>query len=260
MKKCPSIQSDLVAYLSEELEESEREEIRAHLETCPACRHELAGLEPVLREAQALEPEIEKVMESVDWDARADDITTAVWTAQGTRRAQPARPRFRLFAPAFRPVLAGLVFGVVVGALATFLVFRGKSVRQAGGERYFASPEFLERVDLEIARRDTLDYLDKSQYLLLDIVGSDEGASRAAADQARELLAKKKYLNPELEKARMAKAKTICDQIEVLFYQLADVTSGPTAAERAELKDLIKEKDIFLKIRLLKRELQESEV
>jgi hypothetical protein len=259
MKKCASIRSDLVAFLSGELGESARNEVQNHLENCSACRRELAGFERVLLEAQAFEPEIERVMGSVDWEAQADDIASAVRAARGGRREERGRPRFPLFRPAFRPVLAGAVLGLVVGALATFVILKGSFVQRRGGERYLASAQFLDRVDLEIARRETLDYLDKSQSLLLDIVGSGAGAGRAA-EEARELLAKKKYLNVELNKAQMAKAKAICDQIELLFYQLADVTGGLTDADRAELRSLIEEKDIFLKIRLLKRELQESEV
>lgn len=260
MNKCRSIRTEFAAYLSGELGEEARAEIKEHLEACSDCRRELAGLEQVFRSARSLEPELEGEMELVDWNARAGDITSAVWAARTWPRSETVHPGFRIFGPGFRPVLAGLVLGIMVGALATFLMFRGNLERRTATERYFAPPEFLDRVDLEIARRDTLDYLDKSQYLLLDIVGSDAGANGAAAHRARELLARKKYLNPELEKTQMANAKEICDQIEFLFYQLAGISSGLTEVQRSEIRSLIKEKDLFLKIRLLKRELQESEV
>ncbi len=260
MSKCRSVRPELAAFLSGELEEAARKKVQEHLESCPECRREMSCLREVLRGARALEPAIEREMESVDWEAQAEKITSAAWERRTPKEAGTVRPRFRLFAPAFRPVLAGAVMGIALGALATFLVMKGGLGRRPAGDRYFASAEVLERVDLEIARRDTLDYLEKSQYVLLDIVGPDAGASGAAAGKARELLAKKKFLNPELEKAQMAKAREICDQIELLFYQLADVSSGLTDAQRAELRKLVEEKDLLLKIRLLKRELQESEV
>lgn len=129
----------------------------------------------------------------------------------------------------------------------------------------FASGEFLDRIDVEIARRETLDYLEKSQYVLLELAQSPPAGgtfklSEAAARETRELLSKKKFLNPQLEKVRMAKAKDICDQIELLFYELAQLSNDLTPAQRQEIQSLIEGKSLLLKIKLLKKELQESEV
>ena len=84
--------------------------------------------------------------------------------------------------------------------------------------------------------------------------------TEAAARKTRELLSKKKYLNPQLEKARMAKAKAICDQIELLFYELAQVSEHLTPVQCRGIQNMIEDKNILLKIKLLKKELQESEV
>jgi len=261
MIKCRSVRPELAAFLSGELEEGAKRKTREHLESCPACNREMSGLREVLGDARTLETDIEREMASVDWDAQAERIASAAWEKRTRPELRTGRPGFRFFAPAgLRPVIVGAVMGAVLGALAVFLILgRGPADRPAG-DRYFASAGFLERVDLEIARRETLEYLEKSQYVLLDIVGPDAGASRAAAARARELLAKKKFLNPELDKARMAKAREICDQIELLFYQLVDLNSSLSDAQRAELRSLVEGKDLLLKIRLLKKELQESEV
>jgi hypothetical protein len=260
MNTCRSVRHQLAAFLSGELEAGARRKVQEHLEACPACGREIAGLREVLRNARTLEAEIEREMESVDWNVQAERVTSAAWEHRTRPETAKARPGFRILAPAFRPVLAGALLGAVLGALAVFLILRRGPADRSAGDRYFASAGFLERVDLEIARRETLDYLEKSQYVLLDIVGPDAGASRAAADKARQLLAKKKFLNPELEKGRMAKAREICDQIELLFYQLVDLSDALTDAQRAELRNLVEGKDLLLKIRLVKKELQESEV
>jgi hypothetical protein len=162
-------------------------------------------------------------------------------------------------------VLAGLLLGILVGAAAMFMVYRSGALEKASPQTFFASNEFLGRVDQEIARRETLDYLEKSQYVLLELsqTQTESGDCRlteAAARETRELLSKKKYLNPQLEKARMSKAKTICDQIELLFYELAQVSENLTPAQCRGIQNMIEEKNILLKIKLLKKELQESEV
>jgi hypothetical protein len=128
------------------------------------------------------------------------------------------------------------------------------------------SQEFLDRVELEMARRETLDYLEKSQYVLLDFVqASPERTPQAwrsdlASQAAKDLLAKKRYINPQLDKFRMAKAKEICDQIEFLFFELVQVSGQLSEKDLQNIQSLIEEKQLLLKIKLLKKELEESEV
>jgi hypothetical protein len=101
---------------------------------------------------------------------------------------------------------------------------------QAVDEGFHVSRSFLDRVELEMARRATLDYLEKSQYVLLDFIQgpiqpASEGWRKSLASQkAKDLLMKKKYIDPQLNKFRLAKAKEICDQIEFLFFELAGIS------------------------------------
>jgi hypothetical protein len=120
-------------------------------------------------------------------------------------------------------------------------------------------------VELEMARRETLDYLEKSQYLILDFVQSPSekitsGESKLASLQAKDLLSKKKYLNSQLDKFQMAKAKQILDQIELLFFELAHISEELSDSQIKEIQNMIEEKKLLLKIKLLKKELEESEV
>jgi len=265
MSECRRVRENLVAFLCGELGEGEKENVRRHLNACSLCRRELKQLQQTLQSARSLNPEMEKTLASVNWEALAEKIVHAVWNEEARPRRLPGRERFRLSAPKLRAVFAGLLLGVLVGALATYLVFRGRLPQRNGGEKLFASGEFLDRVDLEIARRETLDYLEKSQYVLLEFVESRARPGKfepggLAAQRAKELLEKKKFLNPQLEKAQMAKAKEICDQIELLFYELAQISESLTEQQRQEIQNLIEERKLLLRINLLRKELQESEV
>jgi len=265
MNDCRQARKNLVAFLSGELESRDRERLESHLRSCPACRVELELLQRTVESAEAMKPELAKALASVDWEETSEKVVAAVWDKKQRPRALPQRERFWLFSPRLRPVLAGLLLGILIGAVASWLVFRGRPLENRGGASFFASKEFLDRVDLEIARRETLDYLEKSQSVLLEFAQSSSADGRfrlneAAAQKARELLSKKKFLNPQLEKAQMAKAKEICDQIELLFYELAVVSESLSEAERQEIQNLIEDKSLLLKIRLLKKELQKSEV
>lgn len=51
---CQAKQTELVAYLDEELSKSDRHSLQDHLETCPACRAELDDLRASLRAVDSL--------------------------------------------------------------------------------------------------------------------------------------------------------------------------------------------------------------
>jgi DNA polymerase/3'-5' exonuclease PolX len=76
------------------------------------------------------------------------------------------------------------------------------------------------------------------------------------AERARELLQKKKYLNAQLDRFQMAKAKAICDQIEALFLELSQINEELSAAELGRIRGVVQERQLLLKINLVKKELQ----
>jgi hypothetical protein len=266
MKECQKIRKDFVAFLDEELGKTSQEQVSAHLKECSSCGQEMKNLSQIYGCAQSVHRDVEQAMDAVDWEALSRRISEVAFQKRQPAIFKSWRKRWLLFFPKLRPVYAGLLAGVLLGALATFLIFRSSIVQPSRERAFYASGEFLESVEMEMARRQTLDYLEKSQYLLLDFlqpaVEKPAGAweSRFASEKARDLLAKKKYLNRELDKFQMAKAREICDQIELLFLELAQLSDTLTEAERLEIQRFIEERNILLKIKLLKKELERNEV
>ncbi len=54
----------------------------------------------------------------------------------------------------------------------------------------------------------------------------------------------------------MAKAKAICDQIETLFFELSQFDGELAAAELGRIRGYVEERQLLLKINLVKKELQ----
>ena len=268
MKDCTIHTKDLVAFLYGELDACTREKIEKHLQTCERCRKELSSLERIVKEADSLHPDIAKAMALVEWETIPEQIAEFVFDEQ---QIPVRRLRFRnffsaFFQPRLKPVFAALLVGILLGSILTFLIVRQPVSNTASREGFFVTPEFLDRVEMEMARRETLDYLEKSQYMLLDFVqASPERSSEMwrqglASQRAKDLLTKKKYINPQLEKFRMAKAKEICDQIELLFFELTQLSDQLSDENLMKIQNLIEDRQILLKIKLLRRELEESEV
>jgi hypothetical protein len=267
MTECKDIQKELAAYYYRELPDVESARIEAHLDKCQICWQELNLIKKTLNGADAFHPELEAALASVDWEVLPDKIADQVWR-QGAGKAPSARSSWwsSLFRPQLRPVYAALFAGLVMGAALMFWVLHSSQPLQLATQDVFVSPGMMESMDVEVARRKTLDYLEKSQYLLMEFVQAEpEGAadfwkSDFAVQETRGLLSQKRYIDPQLDKYQMAKAKAICDQIEFLFLELTQISQEISAAELEYIRSLIQEKQLFLKIKIIKKELKRSEV
>ena len=262
MNKCALNRAEWADFLSGDLEEERRKTMAEHIDTCPDCRAEASEVERLLKETAAVKAEIRQAVASVNWEALPAVIADRVLADSGKPEKAPRAGWFRAwgFPLRMRPALAGLTAGLVVGAAAMYFALKTPGPRSGQDTGYYASGEFLDRAELTMARRNTLDYLEKSQYVLLDVFESaGEGAAGPAAfnsEQARDLLSRKKYLNAQLERFQMAKAKAVCDQIEMLFLELAQISDELPAAELGRIRYFVEERQLLLKINLVKKELQ----
>lgn len=231
---------------------------------CADCRKNWEDAEKILRGADALKEDVRAAMETVDWDGLSERIAEAALARRKAAVSAGRRPRALSFG--WRPAFAGVLGGLLIGTAATYFALRPPTPAAPVRSEIEASGEFLDRAELSVARRETLDYLSRSQSLLLDFLqASPEEAGRLLRNEesirrAEDLLAKKRFMDPHLDDASIAKARGICDQIERLFVELSQISEGISAAEAARIQQYIEDKQFLLRIKLLRRELAESEV
>jgi len=268
MKDCKRTTRNLVAFLYGELDNIGKKHVETHLESCQKCKDELVRLEEILKVADSLKADMDKALVSVDWENLPTQIADGVFDKEPTRDRRPRRAGLWpfLFQPRFRLAYAGLLLGIIAGALVTFLIFQSPPLKVADDGRIIAPQGFYDMMELEMARRDTIDYLDRSEYLLLDFVQSTPEKSAEfwqsdyASRRAMDLLSKKKYIDQQLDKIKLAKAKIICDQIELLFFELMQISEELSAEDLEKIQRLIQERQLLLKIKLVRKELQKNEV
>lgn len=268
MKDCKKTNRNLLAFLYGELNEIDKKQVEAHLKTCQKCKEELLELKEVDEVANSLNTDMERAFVSVDWENLPTRIADGVFDKEPTRERQPRRAGLWpfLFQPRFRLGYAGLLLGIFFGAVVSFLIFRSPPLQVAEDGKIIVPQGFYDMMELEMARRETIDYLDRSEYLLLDFVQSSPEKSVKfwqsdyASQRAMDLLVKKKYIDPQLDKIKLAKAKAICDQIEFLFFELMHISEELSVEELKKIQRFIQERKLLLKIKLVRKELQKNEV
>jgi len=293
MSECDRFELEAAAYAEGSLDPEGEARMRIHARTCPDCRRRLAEVEELLAGAAAVRGDIRAVMDTIDWEALPDAITAKAFGGRGPglepgirfRRTRPwinktgeyaterSRRPFgrqrdlwaRLWGLPWGPALAAVLTGIILGAGGMFFLLHPRAVFNGTSSGYFVSGEVIDRAEFQLAKQETLDYLDRSQTLLLDLIQNGRGQPQSlpraqTIESARALVAKKRYLNSQLESVPLAKAQAICDQIEVLFLELTRIGEDLSPAEAAQIRDYIEKKQLLLKIKLLRSELAGSEV
>jgi len=264
MKDCRQIKNDLVSYLSQELSEARRIEVEKHLQECRSCQRELEDLQQVFSQVDNLKEEVQAAVKAIDWDVQAREITDKAW--KQPQAPGEKKPFWRAMSWRWQPLAAGLGLGLLLGALLTYFLFTSGSVSLTSRkpDSRITLPEgFVEKVDLELARKQTIGYLETSQYLISELLNSQKPenlSSLLTSEKLRQVLTEKKYLNDQLEDIRLMKAKNICDQIEMLFLELLQLSPQMSGVELEKVRQLVEEKQLILKINLVKKELQQGEV
>jgi hypothetical protein len=265
MTACARNQRKLVEYLSGGLDPVEREATMTHLKDCPSCRAEEARWMKLLEAAAAGKRDTDRATAGIDWEGLAQRIADAAEQNIAGRRAQPEHRR-RHPAWLVRPAMAYLLVGLFIGGLAMWAVFKAGVFSPRPRTGYFASTEFLDKAETELARRETVEYLVRSQYLLLDFSQAPANQAGAvlsaeiASGKAADLLSRKKFINSQLDKVPMAKAREICDQIEVLCLELSQIGGRLDEAQWREIQDRVRQSQLLLQINLVKKELQSREI
>ncbi len=269
MTDCKSIKKDLLAYIYKELDEKEKQIIKTHLESCSECRREYEELNNVFLCTDTFKKDIDEALESVNWETLPSQIADNVLPKiHKQKKEHKIKKLFNsLFTVKLAPVYAALLAGIIIGGALTFILLHPEgSPENMSSTHFIVSKDFLETMDVEMARRETLDYLEQSKYLLLDFVqtqpenAANDWKREFMEEKTSELLSKKKYMNQQLDQYHMAKAKAICDQIELLLLELAGMSDELTPSECTRIRKLIEQRQIILKINLIKKELQQSEV
>ncbi len=237
------------------LDGRERDETRAHVDSCARCRREYTELRALVGAIEAdplrsAEPEV-PVSVLIDRVERQLDraATTRPAPAVGWRLALPA-----------------------AAAAAMILVLLGTELLpRLGPEPATPTPvpaaalpaEVLDRLERSMAREHAARYLSEAQDVLLAVAATEADCDREndrvdvgeAPDRSRKLLARRALLVEGRPEA-VASAQTVLDEVELTLREVADLPSCVRRRDVERLRRAIDRRRLHMRIRLMTRELE----
>ncbi len=253
MSDCGKIRELLVLYAEKALNESSTSEVRHHLAACAACSREAGEIEDLRRRLS--DPELFAPEPDYAWQMLPSAL------AARARAAGSAKP--------WLPWNSGSL--VWTASMAAVIVIACGSIWFAGRQTpaTVAPPAaeapgngaFLHKMQVAYAREATAQYLGECQDLLLTLMRADKKCSGEEYDvaleveRARVLLQRKQLLDSELSSPDVARAKSLCDELESFLINLSTSASCESPAGMRRMESYIQKQRLLLRINLLQSEL-----
>lgn len=265
MNMCKRIKENLTAYICGELSPQETLWLEEHLQNCAACSQEYDELKKIMGALDEADHETEMMMERMDWDAMAGDIADMVRheaadnqkplsVVSGGVPGGSGTGKWKTWAPMAAVFFLGLFLG--------YLLFNTPGMKLVTQDADPVTDEVsLARLETALNQKEALDYLKQTQLLLTDIMDQPAGATPAVLNEsvldssrARGLLEKNRYVSQNLDRSRLASARNVLEKTRFLLTEIV-MMDELTPEQLKLLRDYVKQERLFLKIRLVEKEL-----
>lgn len=270
--KCKEIKKRMVDYLSGELAggDPQSKVMENHLHTCSHCSREYAILKEIYSETRRVGDAADAVMETIDWEENALDISRSIRINESRQHARAWRPSWNFPLPSLGwklavPTLAGVfILGIWLG----YLLFYQAPQRPLAMDEIFKPGDeaLISRLETTLTRREMQGYFLQTQLLLTDLMrqcGEDGAAtwsSGASRQRVQALLNKNRYFNEDLSNPELLSTRRLLKKIEWLLYEMVELDEKGSCKELQRLQDYIRKERLLLKLRLVGKDISYKEV
>ncbi len=254
MNNCESVKDLLVLFAEGELPGEQRALVENHLASCAACREEAAGIDKI--RGWLAEPELFSPAEDYSWKLLPSRLREKAQSSAAAKRWLPANLGslgWTLSMAAMFVLACGLLWLTRRQALVTPAPVA--EVEAPGNEA------FLGKIQSVLVREMTSQYLAECQDLMLNVVRAEQSCSgkkynvSLEVNQARDLLRRKRLLDPELNAPEVARAKDLCDELETFLIHLSTSEKCETPDRLRGMEEFIRKEQLLLRINVLQAEL-----
>lgn len=255
MSDCSKIKDLLVLYCESALEATPAAEVRDHLATCPGCSREAREIEEVLRRLS--DPLLFAPNPDYAWQLQPATLAARARTTRSVKSWLP----WNSGSLAWTLSMAATVI-LALGSI--WLANRPIPAPEAVPIAIAAAPgneAFLHKMQAAFAREATAQYLSECQDLLLTLMRSGRkcrGENYDVAfevERAQQLLQRKQLLDSELTSPDVARAKSLCDELETFLVNLSTSTACESPDGMRRMESYIQKQQLLLRINLLQSEL-----
>ncbi len=255
MSECEWIRDLLVLHIEGELENDEDRRVADHLGACASCRAEAEELRTL--RGWLTDPELFAPGKSYAWQMLPETLAARAETARRFRLSLSyGSAGWALSLAATLVVGLGLIYWAGRIAYLPVASTAARPPLAAAG-----NAAFLGRMYAAQARAATSEYLADCQDLLVATLRAEPNCDERKYDvsaevaRARDLLHRKRLLDPELGTPEVARAKELCDELEGFLLNLSLSEKCESRDRLLRMEHYVRKQQLLLRIRVLQGEL-----
>jgi hypothetical protein len=251
MNDCARIKERLVLHAEGALEPGEALLVVRHLSGCATCRAEADEIGRI--RGWLADPALFAPPQDMSWQLFPEKVAQRA-AALPTRRRDWygfLLPKWVGFALPLLPIVIGLVWALTLRAPTPAAPESATPIAAAGNEA------FLERMHAAYAQKATSQYLMGCHELLVDLISAEKTCAGERYDvalevtRARQLLKEKQMLDADLRVPDVARAKTLCDDLENFLVNLSTAQECESGETVRDMERYIENKQLLLRITLM---------
>jgi|GEM_PF-3191917 len=255
MNRCHHIQKLLPLFILQDgLSIEEENRVQRHLADCPGCRAKLNDLKGLVNTTRELDSDIDRVMETVDWEKNRRQILDKIEWERGQSIA-PAPDGLSRWSPRLGLIAASvLLVGIMIGYL-LFNPRSGSSVPSPSGSAA-DSTYSVAVIEENFKKRSIMEYFQQVRFYFLEILEAGQ-PQPLDPEQNHLLLTQTRYLQNSIENDyALMNAGELLRDIEFVLVEIEQYPSHRSTAMFAFIQDLIKNKRLLLQIHLVSKDIR----
>jgi hypothetical protein len=250
----------LIETLSNEQQRDIKNENTAESNNGDSIGRNLSELKKVQDYLYQIKGDIQKEAIQIDWEKSASEIMRNVKIEVASSQSTGKEFSNWFYKEPFKYGLAAvsiIAFGFI------FLFFMEKNGPM--DEQPMIPANSVDNMENTLAKNETVEYLRQSSivlssYAYIPAKGLNSDVLKLNVEHAKSLLLKKKYFNRNLNNYELSSAQSVCNQVEYILYDISQMKNSADTDSLNNIRNLIQDKKIMLKIRLVQFELTNKEV
>ncbi len=250
MKQCKEVNELLHLYATGELSAKESEFVKKHIKECNECSlvfEELKIISDTLAD-ELLNAEAE--FNLIEWDYERIKFKNSIKTL---KHKQNVAPFFRLLTN------SAFVFLLIFTVFLLKPTFNNDNLK-----KIVVKHETINKMEKQLDRKDIIKSLDKGAIIISEFMkecNTEGDYNEAFRDyQVRKLLEQNRYIIGRIKSDNLSSAKKMIGRINYLLYEISALDKTGNCKDIKPIQDFVKERQLLLKIKLIKDELKFGEM